>query len=469
MHLFPIQIERQLNFRLQQEIFFLDDILLVPIYVYIIHSFLKNYIKDKPIYYKEYFMKAWYVRLVGCILTAMMYSLYYKGGDTVNFYHYILGLMRVLFNEPDKLTSLLFNPKGFESLRFLHETHYFLDDGLFLLDGTTAIVIWIAFFLMPIFLGSFLLISITFTLFAFYGCWLLFLVFYDMYPHLKKQMAIACLFIPSVFFWGTGLMKDPLCIGALGMLTYNVYYLSFKKGNKLKYLFLSIVSIFILFSIKIYIVLSFAPALAVWVFARYRYTIKSPFIKAISTPVFVVVGGVAGVVMLTVMASYAERYAFEELMRTAQDTQNWLVVASNQNQGSFYTLGDIDYSAMGLLKIAPKAINVSLFRPYIWEIRKPILIAASLEGMVTFFLTISLLYKSGFVNFFKLVASNPEVQFCLIFSIIFAFAVGFTSFNFGALARYKIPFMPFYYIALFILADAQKKKAAQNIIGVKNK
>ena len=33
----------------------------------------------------------------------------------------------------------------------------------------------------------------------------------------------------------------------------------------------------------------------------------------------------------------------------------------------------------------------------------------------------------------------------------FAFAVGFTSFNFGALARYKIPCMPFYVIALFLL------------------
>jgi hypothetical protein len=153
-------------------------------------------------------------------------------------------------------------------------------------------------------------------------------------------------------------------------------------------------------------------------------------------------------------------------MRTAQDTQNWLVIASNQNEGSFYTLGDIDYSAMGLLKVAPKAINVSLFRPYIWEIRKPILLAASIEGMVTFFLTISLVYKSGFTGFLKLITSNPEVQFCLIFSIIFAFAVGFTSFNFGALARYKIPFMPFYYIALFILADAQKKS---NSVKVTNK
>ena len=105
---------------------------------------------------------------------------------------------------------------------------------------------------------------------------------------------------------------------------------------------------------------------------------------------------------------------------------------------------------MGLIKVFPKAINVALFRPYVWEIRKPILLAAALEGVITLYLTVTLLFKAGFVRFFKLITDNPEVQFCLVFSIIFAFAVGFTSFNFGALARYKI------------LADAQKKAVPIN-------
>jgi hypothetical protein len=58
------------------------------------------------------------------------------------------------------------------------------------------------------------------------------------------------------------------------------------------------------------------------------------------------------------------------MMRTAKDTQNWLVTASKMSGGSFYTLGDIEYSALGLLKIIPKAVNVSLFRPYLWEAKK---------------------------------------------------------------------------------------------------
>ena len=79
MHLYPVQIERQVDWTLgQQPIFFMTDFILVPIFIYIIHTYFKKYIKDKPDYYQEYFMKAWNVRLVGCILTALMYSFYYK-------------------------------------------------------------------------------------------------------------------------------------------------------------------------------------------------------------------------------------------------------------------------------------------------------------------------------------------------------------------------------------------------------
>lgn len=441
-----------------QPLFYVTDFFVVPVYIYILHLILKNYIKDKPLHYKEYFMKAWYVRLAGAILTALMYDYYYNGGDTILYYHYALGINEMLFSDPQMLMTLLFSPKGFYATRFLNEQQIFVQNGIFIIDTTTSIVVFLAAFICFFALKSFLVISITFTMFAFYGCWKIFSMFHDMYPHLKKQLATACLLIPSVFFWGTGVMKEPLCIGGLGLLSYNVYELFFRKNSKKpKNIFLAFVGGFIIFKIKIYILLSFLPALAVWVFSRYRYNIKSPFIKAISTPLFIIFGLGAGTLVLQMMASYAKRYALESLMQTAKDTQNWLVYSTKEQNGSFYTLGDIDYSAIGLMKVFPKAINVALFRPYIWEIRKPILLAASLEGIATMYLTITLLFRTGFARFLKLIAGNPEVQFCLVFSVIFAFAVGFTSFNFGALARYKIPFMPFYFIALFILSDAQKK------------
>jgi hypothetical protein len=50
-----------------------------------------------------------------------------------------------------------------------------------------------------------------------------------------------------------------------------------------------------------------------------------------------------------------------------------------------------------------------------------------------------------------MVSKDPNLSFSLAFSIIFAFAVGISSYNFGALSRYKIPCLPFYAASLIIL------------------
>ena len=56
------------------------------------------------------------------------------------------------------------------------------------------------------------------------------------------------------------------------------------------------------------------------------------------------------------------------------------------------------------------------------------------------------------------------VLFCFIFAITFAFAVGISSYNFGTLVRYKIPFMPFYLSGLFIMEGFIEKKTKKKPI-----
>jgi hypothetical protein len=46
---------------------------------------------------------------------------------------------------------------------------------------------------------------------------------------------------------------------------------------------------------------------------------------------------------------------------------------------------------------------------------------------------------------------DPNIQFCLIFTVIFAFAVGISSANFGTLSRYRIPCLPLYGLALVLI------------------
>ena len=119
-----------------------------------------------------------------------------------------------------------------------------------------------------------------------------------------------------------------------------------------------------------------------------------------------------------------------------------------KDAGSHYTIGNLDGTVGSMVRLAPSAINVSLFRPYIWEVKNPLMLIYSLEALAILILTIYALIKTRLRNFITII-KQPAILFCLIYSLSFAFAVGVSTFNFGTLARYKIMMFPFYLIVVF--------------------
>ena len=53
---------------------------------------------------------------------------------------------------------------------------------------------------------------------------------------------------------------------------------------------------------------------------------------------------------------------------------------------------------------------------------------------------------------------DPNLLFFITFSLIFAFAVGISTYNFGALSRYKIPCLPFFGAFLLIVINYDRTK-----------
>ena len=109
-----------------------------------------------------------------------------------------------------------------------------------------------------------------------------------------------------------------------------------------------------------------------------------------------------------------------------------------------------------MLRLAPQAINVSLFRPYLWEVRNPLMLLSAMESLALLFFTLFALYKCRF-NLFRTI-SEPTILFCVLFSVSFAFAVGVSTFNFGTLTRYKIPLLPFYFFAVILMIYSNKDR-----------
>jgi len=107
-------------------------------------------------------------------------------------------------------------------------------------------------------------------------------------------------------------------------------------------------------------------------------------------------------------------------------------------------LGELDGSTESMLKIAPQAINVTLFRPYLWEIANPLMVLSAIESFVFSILFLKLIFRPGIWPSLKIILNIPVVTFCFTFTIILALAVGLNSYNFGTLVRYKIQLLPFY-------------------------
>jgi hypothetical protein len=71
------------------------------------------------------------------------------------------------------------------------------------------------------------------------------------------------------------------------------------------------------------------------------------------------------------------------------------------------------------------------------------------------------LLKVGPIKVYGYISNDSFLLMCVVFAVFFGFAVGFSSYNFGALSRYKIPAVPFFVISLFVLRERVRQAKAE--------
>lgn len=321
----------------------------------------------------------------------------------------------------------------------------------FFRDHSSYFVIRIAALFDLLTFSSYSATAVLFAAGSFVAMWMLFLTFYKEYPHLHKSIALATLFIPSVFFWGSGVLKDTLIISCLGIATYLFHRLFIERRKSFWSVIILLIALYTIFSVKIFILQVFLPAVIVWIVAYNFGRLHSFVLKMMLVPI------VAGLVIFSSIYSIIKvgeddaKYSIDNLAKTARITAYDIRYWTGRDAGSGYSLDIVDWTPLGMLQAAPAAINVSLFRPYLWEVRNPLMLISSFESGFLLLFTLFIAIRN-FRNIF-LGLTNYNVMFCLVFSISFAFAVGISTFNFGTLTRYKIPLLPFYFISLVILLN----------------
>jgi hypothetical protein len=150
-----------------------------------------------------------------------------------------------------------------------------------------------------------------------------------------------------------------------------------------------------------------------------------------------------------------DKFALDKAMQTAVVTQDDLKREEQYGSNNF-DIGELDGSFGGFILKFPQATFAGLFRPMLIEARSPVMLLSGLENLLLLLLLFLTLLKVKIRLIFRLIRTTPILLFCFSFAILFAFMIGVTTPNFGALVRFKIPLMPFFTFGLMVIYSTNK-------------
>lgn len=434
------------------------DFILFPLYVFIFHlifSARRKRIIDP--FLKKYLKHGFWIRVFSSIAFTVFFVYLTPGDSTSLYYPEGHHLYQLILKDPVNNIHLLFTPGiNYDESLLLDADNI----GTFKLESNflvTRLVTLFSFFTF----GKYLLINLCFSMMAYSGIWRLYIFFYEHYPHLHKKLAIAIIYLPTLIFWSSGVLKDPICICMLGWLTYALYCIFEKRKSLVKNIIIAITAAYILYVVKMYIVICYLPFYALYLVLTNIKLLKNNISK-LALGIIILSCGIFGLIALA--DNFKEQLGFFAIDKITESVKTQQTNFINMSEGaeSSFSLG-IEYngSLSSLVKMTPAAVIATFFRPFLWESKKISTLMSSVESLALMLLTLYVFLRAGPFKFFKIIFTDTMIFFCFFYSIVFAIFVGATTLNFGTLVRYKIPCLPFYIIAIFLILEAIPKKKSE--------
>ena len=275
-----------------------------------------------------------------------------------------------------------------------------------------------------------------------------------------NKLAIAFLYMPSVVFWGSGILKDTITLSATCWWIHCLDEVFFKRRRFFFNILGLVVSTTLLIMIKAYIFMALFPVSLLWLFFYRVSRMKNALLRYGTLPLAMIMILTMSLFVLTYFQDSLGKFALDKAAETVMVSQADLK-RTEQYGDNFFDLGPMDGTFTGMLKKFPKAVNAALFRPYIWESSSVVVALSALENFWLFGFLLYILWRTRVWYLLRIITGNPLVLMCILFSVIFGFIIGISTPNFGALVRFKIPLVPFFVAAMFIcklILDRRREK-----------
>lgn len=408
----------------------------------------------------KYYLPNFYIKIISSILFGLVYTVYYEdGGDTVYYWVTATKLNDVFYLKPSFYFSELMSNHPVGELpgfytKIGRPPHWIYH------EPSSFFVSKFASFFSFFCLKSYFALNLMFAVMSSWVSWIFFKFVRKNLNLPANYAAIATLFIPSVNFWCSGVIKDTLVFMAVILLVINIFQLiKGTSNNRLISLIIILASCYILLNTRSFMLLTaFTPLLVLIIF---RLNNNKPFIIRFLTRITGIL--VTSVGLLFYMGSYVNfgEFSSSNVLETAELIHNDF--SENETYtGKKYDLGISDFSASSLIRAFPFTVITSLYRPFLWEVDGALMLFNGIEGSIFIYFTFQLLL--GLRRREKLYDSDNKdfYLYALIFVITLGFFVGLTSILFGTLARLKAPLLPFFLLLLFSAKQQMQLQAKKN-------
>jgi hypothetical protein len=266
-------------------------------------------------------------------------------------------------------------------------------------------------------------------------------------PDKKRELLFAIFLLPSVLFWGSGVLKEGLIFFALGLLIYHTQRLFSSRA-----LLMCIFTTLLLALSKFYVWLAIFPGILLMIWVN-KSSAKNPFLK------YAVIFAVVGCIGLNIdtfsdiqnplVTLSQKQYEFTELASGNFTDANHKPIPQ---ASSTIHINRLEPTLFSFISNAPQALANTFLRPFPWEMRSAMMLPAGLETWILLlFILLCILFPLP-LNQIRW----EYVLFCFSFVLIQFLIIGETTPILGAVVRYKTIALPFLATGSLFILNKQK-------------
>lgn len=480
-----------------------------------------SFFKDEQLSFK-FLSFVVFVKLAACAAYYWVYFVYYpigQNGDSASTMHDAKIIYDALPQKPIDYLKIIFGFHSESEADPLYQTYFKqiekwgradVTSDFFLNDNRTptrlnAIIMLFSF-------GYYSVHALVMLVISFIGQLAFYKAFKSFFNGKEVLLALIIFFSPSVLFWSSGVLKEPIALFLMGVFIYHfMQYFVNNQKNVLSILIMIVCSLLFLI-LKPYIYLLILLPLIIFTIVRAKQ-FKRVGLVYVFTLIFSVIAG--AVILKTVFNKdvintiVVRENDFVSLSRGGiffdndslylrleykdstsyqlTDTANKLYTIkphaqlmywylknlkdtifvndnidtttlykhlwTNAPAGSAITMQRLEYSFSSIALFIPRAFYHVLCKPFFYDSRSVLEHLASFENLLFLLFFIWCLWKPDYLH-----ADKKLLWFCISIVVMSFILVGITTTVMGAIVRYKVPFIPFLLMIPLLYLNPEKLK-----------